>query len=73
MPNNISAPYSQRTYDLSTPEGMAEYKRLNPTAYISADPTYFQTHSLEDGIREKRVNPLAGHAAMAGLYRAGGR
>lgn len=58
----------QRTYDLSTKEGMEEFKKLNPAAHVSGDipPGYFDTHTLADAIRDGYIDLYAG-------YRTGSR
>lgn len=62
----ISAVFTQ-TYDLSTPEGMAFFRQMNPGAVFYGDatnPDYFRTHTLEDAIR-------AGLVDLYGAYHAG--
>lgn len=53
-------------YDLSTPEGMAQFKRLNPTAAVNAPAGYFDTHSLADAVRDGLVNFYAGYNTQPG-------
>jgi TP901 family phage tail tape measure protein len=39
-------------FDLSTQEGMDRFKKLNPNATVTADKSYFLTHTIADAIRE---------------------
>lgn len=56
-----------RTYDLSTPEGLAEFKRLNPSATIGNIPAdYFKTHTLEDAIRDGLIDLYGGYRGGRG-------
>lgn len=54
-------------YDLSTESGRKRFHDLNPSAVLSqaATPEYFQTHTIEDAIREGLLDLYAG-------YRRGG-
>jgi DNA-binding transcriptional MerR regulator len=56
-----------RTYDLSTSEGMAEFRQLNPGAVFYGDatkPEYFRRHTLQDAI-------AAGLIDLYGAYHGG--
>lgn len=50
-------------YDLSTDSGRRRFRELNPSAELSqaATPEYFQTHTIEDAIREGLLDLYAGY------------
>lgn len=50
-------------YDLSTPEGLAQFQRMNPTAQINAPADYFKSHTLAQGIAAGYVKMSGGVAA----------
>lgn len=50
-----------QTYDLSTAEGMAHFKALNPAAIVNASLDYFKTHTLQDAINAGLVNLYGGY------------
>lgn len=54
------------TYDLSTPEGMAQFRAMNPAAAINADTSYFKTHTLQQAIAAGRVDLYAGYHGGGG-------
>lgn len=54
------------TYDLSTPEGMAEFRRLNPMASVTAPQGYFDTHTIADAVRDGLINFYAGYNSQPG-------
>lgn len=53
-------------FDLSTPEGMAQFKRLNPGASVNAPAGYFDTHSLADAVRDGLVNFYSHYSTQPG-------
>lgn len=68
-------PGNSHTYDLSTPEGMEEYKRLNPAAAImgeARDPRYFLTHTLQQAIQAGLIDPYNGFKNGGGRAFANG-
>lgn len=60
-----------QTYDLSTPEGMAEFKKANPAATVNASPEFFKTHSLQQAIQLGLIDLYAGYRADGGPVDAG--
>ncbi len=58
-------------YDLSTPEGLEEFRRLNPRATVTAPTGYFDSHSLEDAVKAGFVNFYGGTPQQQLLGRAG--
>jgi hypothetical protein len=50
------------TYDLSTDDGMAQFRKLNPSAFISPSATtdYFKTHTLQQAIAAGLIDLYAG-------------
>lgn len=54
------------TYDLSTTEGMDEFKKLNPAASINVGPEYFKTHTLQQAIQAGLINLYAGYGGGQG-------
>lgn len=58
---------SSVTYDLSTPEGMAQFQRANPGAVVNASPEYFKTHTLQDAVQAGLVDLYAGLKSMFGV------
>lgn len=60
-----------QTYDLSTPEGMAEFKKENPAATVNASPEFFKTHNLQQAIQLGLVDLYAGYRADGGPVDAG--
>ncbi len=53
-----------REYDLSKPGAIEDFKKLNPTAFVSAGLTedYFKTHDLADAVRDGLIQFYAGFA-----------
>lgn len=50
-----------REFDLSTAEGMAQFRAANPTAEVNAPMEYFQRHSLAEAIAQGKVKmPMIG-------------
>ena len=45
-------------YDLSTPEGMDYFKKMNPGATVNARMEYFLTHTMQEAIRAGLMNLL---------------
>lgn len=48
------------TYDLSTDEGMAFFKKANPGAYVNVGTDYFKTHTLQDAVQAGLIDVYAG-------------
>lgn len=66
--------WNSRTYDLSTDAGMAEFKKLNPAASIGNIPQgYFDTHTLQDAIRDGIIDLYAGYRTGARGFAGGVR
>jgi hypothetical protein len=54
------------TFDLSTAEGMAAFKKANPGASVSVGPEYFKTHTLQEAIAAGLVDLYAAFKGLLG-------